>query len=113
MRRKITSAMGALILVLLLGYGTTSETRSVRSILRPATDVPERFEAPAGVAFRNNTCVGPLTDPRTGAKIIMQASFGEEGFGDYVVPSGLSGVGDRELLRINCRTGEVLGIVKR
>ncbi len=41
----------------------------------------------------------------------MERAFGT-GRGDYSVPEGKYGVQKGELLRINCRTGEVLGIVK-
>jgi hypothetical protein len=81
--------------------------------VRMATDVPERFESPAGTSMGNSACLSPLTDPRDGTTIIMQTSFGKEGVGDYVVPGGKYGVENGELLRINCATGEVVGIVKK
>ena len=101
------------MLLLFLGCGTTSGTRSMRSVERQATDVPVRFEAPAGVTMGDNSCSSPLTDPRDGTSIRMVAAFGGEGVGDYEVPAGKYGVEKNELLRINCQTGEVLGIVRR
>lgn len=101
------------MLLLLLSCGTTSGTRSKTAIKRPAVDVPERFEAPTGVERTSNACVSPLTDPRDGTTIKMVSSFGGEEVGDYSVPAGRYGVEENELLRINCRTGEVLGIVRR
>lgn len=83
------------------------------SVVRAAVDVPDRFEAPANTKLGSNSCKSPLTDPEDGTKIILQTSFGEEGLGDYVVPQGKYGVKSGELLRINCATGEVVGIVKR
>ncbi|SOC80191.1 hypothetical protein SAMN06296241_1736 [Salinimicrobium sediminis] len=113
MKSKITTAMGACLLLLLLSCGTTSSTRSMKSIERQAMDVPDRFEAPAGVERTSNACISPLTDPRDGTTIKMVTSFSGEEVGDYSVPAGKYGVEANELLRINCRTGEVLGIVKR
>lgn len=113
MRKQISSAIGAVMLLLLLSCGSTAGTRTMNSVERQATDFPARFDAPQGVTLGSNTCASPLTDPRDGTKITMHSSFGNEGVGDYVVPVGRYGVGDGELLRINCRTGEVLGIVRR
>lgn len=112
MKRKLTSAMGALMLLLFVGCGTTSGTRSMKPVERAAVDVPAMFEAPAGMSMNDNSCLNPLTDPRDGTEIRMQYAF-TEGVGDYEVPSGRYGVQEGELLRINCRTGEVLGIVRR
>lgn len=113
MKSKITNAMAASLLLLLLSCGTTSTTRSMTSVERPAVDVPDRFEAPTGIERTSNACIGPLTDPRDGTTIKMVTSFGGEEVGDYSVPAGRYGVEENELLRINCRTGEVLGIVRR
>lgn len=101
-------------LFFLMACGSSNvENRSMKTVLRPATDAPAVFEAPAGTTMRNNGCLSPLTDPRNGTRIIMRTSFGEEGMGDYVVPDGTYGVKNGELLRVNCTTGEVVGIVKR
>ncbi len=113
MRNKILKLNSLVSFVLLLACGSSNVgNRSMTTILRPATDVPPVFEAPAGTTFGNSGCLSPLTDPRNGAKIIMRTAFGEEGMGDYVVPSGKYGVKNGELLRVNCTTGEVVGIVK-
>lgn len=101
------------MLLLLLSCGTTTSTRSMTPVERQAEDVPERFEAAAGINRTNNACVSPLVDPRDGTTIRIHSSFGAEEVGDYSVPEGMYGVGENELLRINCRTGEVLGIVRR
>ena len=101
------------MLLLLLSCGTSSATRSMTSIERQAVDVPDRFEAPTGVERTSNACISPLTDPRDGTTIRMITSFSGEEVGDYSVPAGRYGVEENELLRINCRTGEVLGIVRR
>lgn len=115
MKNKITSAIGAGMLLLLLGCGTTPNTgtRSMTSIERQASDVPARFEAPSGVERTSNACVTPLTDPRDGTTIKLITSFGDKEVGDYSVPPGRYGVEENELLRINCRTGDIMGIVRR
>lgn len=113
MKRKLNSAMGAMMLLLLLSCGTTSNTRSMTGVERQATDVPERFEAADGVIRTSNACVSPLSDPRDNTTIKLYTSFGDKEVGDYTVPQGRYGVGEDELLRINCRTGEIIGIVKR
>ena len=37
----------------------------------------------------------------------------EDGAGNYSVPEGKYGVGKGELLRLDCATGKVLGIIKK
>jgi hypothetical protein len=60
---------------------------------------------------RAASCVSPLKDPRTGTIIILVRS--ENGVGDYLAPSGSYGVPDGQLLRLDCGSGEVLGLVRR
>ncbi len=76
--------------------------------LREAIDVPENFVTKPGVEFDAKSCKSPLIDPRTGIEIILEESL--EGMGDYRVPSGRYGVEANELLRIDCKTGKVIGI---
>jgi len=81
--------------------------------LRPAVDVPERFAAvgePVG-AGGGTTCRSPLEDRRDGTRLVMQRSAA--GVADYAVPAGRYGVAGNELLRVNCSTGEPIGIVRR
>lgn len=115
MRNKITIAISALMLLFLVSCGTTPNTgtRSMTSIERQASDVPARFEAPIGIERTSNACVTPLTDPRDGTTIKLITSFGDQEVGDYEVPPGRYGVEENELLRINCRTGDIMGIVRR
>ncbi|GAA4324008.1 hypothetical protein GCM10023115_53060 [Pontixanthobacter gangjinensis] len=79
--------------------------------LSAASDVPEAFQPKQGVKFEDNACKSPLVDPRDGTEIIMVSAQG--GKGDYRVPSGMYGVGNRELLRLNCNTGQVIGVVRQ
>ena len=103
--------MAILALGIVLGCGSiNSGTISERAILRPAEGITAAFTAPAGTTL-GNSCLSPMTDPVDGTQIRMERAFGT-GRGDYSVPEGKYGVQKGELLRINCRTGEVLGIVK-
>lgn len=94
------------------GCGVTQQNRSEGSVLRAAIDTPEYFETKSGMAATGNSCISPMIDPNDGTEIIMVTAFGN-GIGDYAVTTGKYGVNEGELLRINCSTGEVLGIVKR
>ncbi|AVR46214.1 hypothetical protein C7S20_13625 [Christiangramia fulva] len=78
--------------------------------IREAIDIPENFMTKPGVEFEENSCKNPLIDPRTGVEIYLVESL--EGMGDYRVPSGSYGVEANELLRVDCRTGKVIGIVR-
>lgn len=78
--------------------------------VREAIDVPDHFVTKSGEDFDENSCKSPLVDPRTKVEIIMVESL--EGNGDYRVPSGSYGVEANEVLRIDCKTGKVIGIVR-
>lgn len=81
---------------------------------RPVSGAPSRFLFDA-TGFDPDTMVGrsacrsPLVDPNDGTRLILARSDG--GRGDYRVPRGRYGVGAGDLLRINCKTGAVIGIV--
>lgn len=114
MKARFLKVMPYVGLLFLMGCGGSNvQSRSIKTVLRPATDVPAAFEAPEGISLSADSCKNPLIDPRDGTRIIMQSSFAKEGVGNYEVPAGKYGVKHGELLRINCATGEVLGIVKR
>ena len=112
MKNKFQNALLVFSTIILFGCGSTVETRSMKPVLRAATDAPENFIAPEGATTGNDSCNNPLTDPRDGTKIIMQSAF-SGGVGDYEVPDGKYGVQKGEFLRIKCATGEVVGIVRR
>lgn len=99
------------------GLGGSPSTVSPR-VRRPATDTPERFNPPATHAYitpadtlPGSGCLSPLTDPRSGAKLVLHDSA--NGIGDYSTPPGAYDVRPGELLRVDCNTGKALGIVNR
>jgi hypothetical protein len=52
-----------------------------------------------------------MVDPRDGTEIGFLRSA--QGAADYAVPGRMYGVRAGELLRLECNTGKVLGIVRR
>lgn len=96
--------------------GCMSGFDPARGTERPATNTPERFLFEENGALREpgsgTSCLSPLIDPRDGTTIRMTRSSAA-GWGDYQVADGRYGVGDRELLRIDCNSGEPLGVVRR
>jgi hypothetical protein len=85
---------------------------------RAAEGAPPRFE-PAdpndrvlpGDTIAGASCRSPMVDPRDGTRIVFLRSAGQRA--DYAVAAGRYGVGDHELLRLDCNTGVVIGIVER
>jgi len=103
-----TGLIGAAACTTVMNYPTT--------VLRPAEGAPERFvradRSPlAGAPGTATACESPLVDPRTGAQLMMQRSYG--GRGDYSVAAGAYGAGTGELLRVDCADGAPVGIVRR
>jgi hypothetical protein len=75
---------------------------------------PARFE-PVDPALRTVAdtlagpgCINPLADPRDGRTIQLRRS--QSGVGDYETASGY-GLGPGQLLRVECNSGKVLGVV--
>ncbi|MCM4160808.1 hypothetical protein FHG64_00405 [Antarcticibacterium flavum] len=91
-------------------FSGCSSMRAGEEDVRTAVDVPERFSTPPGLAWGANTCINPIIDPADGTELILIQSM--DGLGDYRVTGGKYGVNTGELLRLNCRTGEVVGIVR-
>ena len=85
---------------------------------RTAVDVPHRFE-PAdpddriqpGDTIAGPGCRSPMLDPRDGTRIVFLRSAGQRA--DYAVAGGRYGVNEYELLRLDCNTGTVIGVVER
>jgi hypothetical protein len=83
---------------------------------RAPRDVPDHFlaVAPSGAAREpsgGDACPGQVQDPLYSARLTLARS--RAGQGDYEVPPGRYGVGDGELLRIECATGKAVAIVMR
>lgn len=76
--------------------------------LRMATDAPDFFDSPDGLDWGD--CINTLIDPMDGTELILVHS--RDGFGNYRVLGRKYGISKGELLRINCYTGEVIGIVR-
>lgn len=56
-------------------------------------------------------CLNPLVDPRDGERLTLVRSWSVHG--DYEVAEGRYGLGEGELLRVECNTGRVLGVARR
>ncbi len=95
----------------LLTTGCGSSNTTAQLISRAPENVPEAFVPREGVIFDSTSCKSPLIDPNDGEAIMMIKSH--TSYGDYLGTEGKYGLRKRELLRINCRTGEVIGIVKK
>ena len=113
MKTRILELLAVPVIVLFVSCGSGNvQTRTMKPVVRAAVDTPERFEAVAGAALSDQSCISPLVDPRDGTEIKMQTSF-KQGVADYVVPNGKYGVKAGEFLRIDCTTGEIRGIVRK
>jgi hypothetical protein len=119
-RRTVAASLLALTLLLPMAACAARSTYPAGAPARAASDTPPRFmvgaldpggettEPQPGVGCRN-----PMVDPRDGTRLTLVLSqAGADGeIGDYAVPEGRYGVGPGELLRLECGTGRVVGIV--
>jgi len=84
------------------------------AVSRPAEGAPERFVLADGSAIAGTPgaapCRSPIRDPRGGDPLTMERAY--PGTGDYAAAAGRFGVRAGELLRVDCATGERLGIVR-
>ena len=101
-----------LLTILLIGLAAScaSVSGGQNTILRQAENTPEAFTPPPGITLDGQSCKSPMIDSRDGTQIIMVSASG--GKGNYRVPPGKYGVQKGELLRLDCATGKVLGVVK-
>lgn len=110
----------AILAAVILAACSVGGSGSMRSVIESPAPVtaPPRFVpldsakviAPADTLVGDG-CLSPLADPVTGTQIILIRS--ESGLGDYLAPSGSYGIRDGQLIRLDCNTGKVLGIVRR
>ncbi len=117
--RRVAGVVRGLIVLAALASGcaTTETGRQTAAIGRPATDTPGHFlvgsldGGPPGEPGPGTACRNPMIDPRDGTRLILDRSAG--GRGEYIVPAGRYGVGEDEVLRIECATGRPIGIFRR
>jgi len=93
---------------------------SMQSVIEypPPVTAPPRFvplDSTAVIAPADTLagagCLSPMVDPITGIQVVLMRS--ESGLGDYQPPSGSYGMRDDQLLRLECNTGQVIGVVRR
>jgi hypothetical protein len=81
----------------------------------PAVDAPDRFlvgsftDASTREPAAGEGCRSPMVDPRDGTRLILVRS--DAGRGDYEVAGDRYGVTSGSLLRLDCATGAVVGVV--
>jgi len=106
---------GILILVAAGGCTTVKQTvqQSLKtvpeSIARPAKDTPGTFVREDGVPNLGTVCLATLVDMQDKSSIQLVRTL-RSGQGDYRVTAGKYGVGEHELLRVDCATARPLGI---
>jgi hypothetical protein len=100
-------------MLVLLGACAAATTPWTARELRAAEDTPPAFVTEDGEAAVQ-TCRSPMIDPRdqTRLRLVRSAVVGGAQRGDYEVPEGKYGVRAGELLRLDCESGESLGIVQ-
>lgn len=101
-----------LCIAALSGCGSSNaSTDADQEVLRPPSDAPESFSAVFATPVGSKDCQSRLVDPVDQVELVLIKSF--DGVGDYLVPLGKYRMASDELLRINCRTGKVIGVVKK
>jgi hypothetical protein len=81
--------------------------------IRPLTDAPTQFALSGSARTRLSTdiCQSPIVDQRNGTSLRLERSV--PGRGDYEVPVGHYGAQAGELVRVDCRTLQPIGLVRR
>jgi len=115
--RAARPALAGIAVALVIGACShTTASFPADSEARPAIGAPETFlsEAPARAPHEGEpgTCRSPLVDPGDGTRLVLVRSL-RGTRGDYEVPPGRYGVGRDELLRVDCSSGAVIGVVPR
>jgi hypothetical protein len=102
-----------LVAGLLAACGAAMQRGASDAVLRQPQDPPARFVTADGVAAEDG-CRMTMIDPRdqTWVRLARSAQYGMSYRGDYEVTTGRYGVQQGELLRLDCSTGEVIGIVR-
>lgn len=111
--RTVAAALGC---VALLGIGCASLGMGEPTTIRAASETPDRFlvgeiDGPGTSDPTPGTgCRNPMVDPRDGTRLTLDRS--SEGQGDYIVDIGRYGARPGDLLRIDCATGQPIGLVR-
>jgi len=95
------------------GSGSMASTPTPAPVATPSRFVPldpAKLVAAADTVAGDG-CVSPMVDRARGIQIILVRS--DNGIGDYLAPSGSYCIPDGRVLRIECNTGHVLGLVRR
>lgn len=102
------------VLILAVSGGCTTVKQALKTtpdrIDRPATDVPDMLLREDGRPNAGVTCLAELVDPRDKSTVQLVRTI--PGQGDYKVSAGKYGVTGDELLRVDCATGRIMGIVR-
>jgi hypothetical protein len=102
---------GLVILAASGGCSTMKLTTTPEKIDRPATGTPGTFVREDGYPNLGTVCLAALLDMQDKSTIQLVRTL-HNGLGDYRVTAGKYGVGDHELLRVDCTTAHPIGIVK-
>lgn len=111
MKKNILAVLQASLFLFMISCGSSGDTVEDDDVLRSGYNTPESFNPPSGIVLDAESCKSPMIDPRNGISLTMVRSSGNHA--DYEVPNQNYGVERGELLRLNCATGEVIGIVRK
>jgi hypothetical protein len=112
-QRTARTAVCVMVTGLVAACGPAMQRGTTDATLRQPLDPPARFVTADGVASEDG-CRMTMIDPRdqTSLRLARSAQYGMSYRGDYEVATGRYGIQQGELLRIDCSTGEVIGIVR-
>src|SRR5689334_31357 len=116
MRENSVFSTGTLLLTAVVVLGCASSHTGgfpVDASIRPLTDAPTQFALSGSARTRLSTdiCQSPIVDQRNGTSLRLERSV--PGRGDYEVPVGHYGAQAAELVRVDCRTLQPIGLVRR
>jgi hypothetical protein len=111
----LAAGMLALVIASLTACATAPASPDAANPVRAPEGVPDKFKAPTSAGRvelgPEAVCLNPLIDPRDETRLTLVRSTG--GHGDYAPEPLRYGVQEGELLRVDCATGQAVGIVKR
>ena len=115
--RTVVALLGTSAIASCARTSAMSAERRDTLTVRPASGAPARFEprdaslrVSPGDTLAGPGCLSPMLDPRDGSEVrfLFSTSYGE-----YELPVGRYGARPGELLRLECNTGRVIGLVPR